>query len=191
MSMTRWPALGLLALFLTVVAAAPALAAKKPPPAQPAAGKACYSPAAFEADRLLELHTELMVIGLKCRSAYPAENPFGVYNEFTRLHRSALAGAERQMIEHFRGQSGGNATRRFDTFRTELANQASRRAAEIGETEYCALMVPLAVRAPALSDAEVRELLADAIAPHLARLPPCAPLGAGAKPAAAGAAKMQ
>ena len=180
MPMIRWTVFGLFALLL--MAATPALAAKKKPHSRPSGGEACYSQAEFEADLMLELHTELMVIGLKCRSAYPAENPFGVYNEFTRLQRSRLTGAERQIIGYFRRLGEGDSTRRFDTFRTELANQVSRRAAEIGETEYCALMVPLAVKAPALSDAEVRDLLADRGSLHLARKPPCA---------AAGAAKIQ
>ena len=109
----RWPVCGLLALLLTAAAVTPALAKAKPH-ARPAGGESCYSQAEFEADQLLELHTELMVIGLKCRSAYPVENPFGAYNDFTRLHRSALSGAERQMMEHFRRHGGGNGIR-FET----------------------------------------------------------------------------
>ena len=79
------------------------------------------------------------------------------------------------------------ATQQFDSFRTELANQVSRRAALIGETGYCAVMVPLVVRTPTLSDAEVRGVLADDVALHLARKPPCTAFG----PTLPGAAKIQ
>ena len=189
MLMNRWSAAGCLALFLAFAAASPALAAKaKHHPSKPAAGgEGCYSRAEFEADQLLELHTELMVIGLKCRSAYPVENPFAVYHEFTRLHRSMVSEAERQMMDHFRRHGGRGATQQFDSFRTELANQVSRRAALIGETGYCAVMVPLVVRTPTLSDAEVRGVLADDVALHLARKPPCTAFG----PTLPGAAKIQ
>jgi len=183
MHMIRLPFLGLFALVLALALASPALAAKKKPVKAEGGGEACYSRAAFEADQILELHTELMIVGLKCRAAYPLENPFGVYNDFTRQHRSLIAGAEHLVIEQFHGRG----TQQFDSFRTELANQVSRRAALIGETDYCALMVPLALKTPALTDDEVRKLLADDRALHLARRPPCTPV----KPAGQGAAKMQ
>ena len=179
----RWPTVGLLALSLALASASPAEAAKRKHTQPSGGGESCYSQSEFEADQILELHTEMMVIGLKCRSAYPAENPFGVYHDFTRSHRSLLGEAERRMIDFFRRQGGRGATQQFDTFRTELANQVSRRAALIGETAYCAVMVPLVVQTPALSDAGVHNLIADVEAPHLTRSPPCA--------TGRGAAKMQ
>ena len=181
MPIIRWFVLGLFALVL-VAAATPALAKKKPV-RQESGGEACYTKAEFEADQILEFHTELMVIGLKCRTAYPVEKPFGAYTDFTNLHRSLLSGAERRLMEHFQ-RHGGGGTHRFDALRTDLANQASRRAAMIGETIYCAAMVPLAIKTPVLSDDDVLELIADPVFPHLARRPPCSPTGAGA-------AKMQ
>ncbi|MEI6558750.1 MAG: hypothetical protein WCO00_10110 [Rhodospirillaceae bacterium] len=192
MLIPRWPAVGLFALCLVFAAAAPAQAARnKPARSTGGGGEACYSQAEFEADQVLELHTELMVIGLKCRTAYPAENPFGAYHEFTRRHRSMISAAERQVMDHLRHAGGRGATQQFDSFRTELANQVSRRAAMIGETGYCALMVPLAVQAPALSDADVRKILADDLALHLARRPPCSAAGRAGRAAGTGAAKMQ
>ena len=184
MPMIRWPLAGLFALIL-IATASPALA-KKTKHTRPAA-EGCYSAAEFDADRLLELHTELMVIGLKCQSAYPVERPFDAYNAFTRQHREMLSEAERRMIAYFRRQ-GGNGTRAFDTFRTELANDVSRHARLLGETGYCAVMVPLAVQTPALSEEAVLKLLTDEATPHFARKPPC--VAAGGHPPA-GAAKIQ
>ncbi len=183
----RWSTLGLVALFLMVASASPALAAKRHN-ARPAtaAPEACYSQAEFQADQVIEFHTELMVIGLKCRTAYPKENPFAAYHEFTRTHRSLVTGAEREVMEFFRRKGGRAATQQFDTFRTELANLVSRRAALIGETDYCAFMVPLAIKTPALSDADVLKVLADGDTPHLTRKPPC---NAVAKPPGAVVAK--
>lgn len=165
---------------------------KRPAAAAPA--PACYSPPEFEAEQALRLHTELMVIGLKCQEAYKDKNPFGAYNQFTQTQKTALAAWEKRLIGYF-GRAGGggsgSATARFDSFRTGLANEASRRVATIGATEYCEAMVPLAVQAATLSPAEVTKLVGDEHLMRLSRHPVCGTTGKGAGAGAAPAAKAQ
>jgi len=145
----------------------------KASPAATASKQACYSAEEFEADQALRLHTELMVIGLKCQKVYQEQNPFGAYIDFTNRHRTVLAGSEKRLIGFYQRTAGGNATQRFDTFRTSLANEVSRRAATIGNTEYCEALVPLARQAAALSEAELRQLVADEKLLRLAHQRPC------------------
>ena len=175
--MNRFP------VFLTAVAAVllsagPVLAAPANAPA-----KACYTPSEFQAEQGLRLHTELMVIGLKCQDGYKEKDPFGAYRDFTRLQKTVLSAWEKRLIEYFRRSGGGNPTARFDTFRTTLANDVSRRATTIGNTDYCEIMVPLAAQAAALSEADLRRLVDD---DKLVRLPyqPICGTGAQARPAA-------
>lgn len=168
------------ALALAVVVASAAGSALAAVPKSPVL--ACYNPTEFEADQALRLHTELMVIGLKCQEAYKEKDPFGAYRDFTTRQKTALGSWEKRLIAHF--GHGGNGTARFDTFRTELANQVSRRAAAIGNSEYCEVMVPLAVQAAALSEPDLRHLLADEKVVRLAHEPICG-TGAKARPAAA------
>ncbi|HYH22116.1 MAG TPA: hypothetical protein VD995_26205 [Azospirillum sp.] len=142
-----------------------------------AAGKpACYSRAEHAAEQTLRMHTELMVTGLTCQSVVPEKAPYAKYQEFTVKNRSLISKAEAAMIDHYRRTSGGNATRSFDMFRTELANEVSRRAATIGTTTYCATFVERAKNALDLTPDDIRVLTTDeqsAGLKHLASKPLC------------------
>lgn len=146
----------------------PAMAA----PAKPA----CYNRAEHAAEQTLRMHTELMVTGLTCQSVMPDKTPYAKYQEFTVKNRSLISKAEAAMIDHYKRTVGGNATRSFDTFRTELANEVSRRAATIGTTTYCATFVERARNALDLTPDDIRVLTADeknAGLMHLASKPLC------------------
>jgi hypothetical protein len=140
------------AAMAALLATGPALAAA------PAAKAVCYSRNEYAAEQAIRLHTELMVIGLTCQQSLADKNPFGKYQEFTVKNRSFISSNEGVMIEHFRRSGIGNPTRRFDMFRTELANEISRRAAIITSGIYCAAYGEMARSAIGLPQDEIRKL---------------------------------
>jgi hypothetical protein len=154
-------------------AAKAAQPAKSSAPATPA----CYNRAEHAAEQLMRLHTEMMVVGLTCRTVVPAKKPFDLYQDFSVKNRALLSSSEASLISFYkRSGAGGNATRQFDMFRTELANEVSRRAATIGIPQYCANFVDRSVAAKDLTADDLRTLTSDekgAGLMHLASRPLC------------------
>ncbi|HYG86622.1 MAG TPA: hypothetical protein VD978_10215 [Azospirillum sp.] len=161
-----------------------------------AAPKACYTRPVHAAEQMIRLHTEMMITGLTCQQVMPDKAPFAKYREFTNKNRTILSKAEGQLIEHFRKQAKGNATSRFDTYRTEVANEVSRRASIIGTDNYCKTFVPRVETAMSLTLEDLHTLTADeknAGLMHLSQQPLCdvkvvsvpdgAPVLASAEPA--------
>ncbi|KAA0591943.1 hypothetical protein FZ942_30355 [Azospirillum lipoferum] len=154
-------------------AAKAARPAKSSAPAAPA----CYNRTEHAAEQLMRLHTEMMVVGLTCRTVVPEKKPFDLYQDFSVKNRALLSSSEASLISFYkRSGSGGNATRQFDMFRTELANEISRRAATIGIPQYCANFVDRSVAAKDLTADDLRTLTSDekgAGLMHLASRPLC------------------
>lgn len=147
---------------------APALAAVKT--------NACYTPAQHAAEQLIRLHTEMMVIGLTCKDVAPAKAPFAKYQEFTVKNRSLISKAEGELASFLGKGNKAAGTRQFDMYRTEMANEISRRAAIIGTPLYCSTFVDRSQAATALSADDLRVLTADekgAGLMHLAEAPLC------------------
>ncbi|WP_114859102.1 hypothetical protein [Azospirillum brasilense] len=188
-------AVGLAVLFAGAALPAAAKEAAKPAEktaakatAKPAAAKstaakstatkpgACYSRAEHAAEQTIRMHTEMMVVGLTCMQVNPEKKPFNLYQDFTVKNRSLISNSEASMIDHFRKKGGGNATRQFDMFRTELANEISRRAAVIGTGLYCANFVDRSKAAMDLTADDIRVLTGDeksAGLMHLSSKPLC------------------
>lgn len=131
--------------------------------AKSAVGKpaACYSEAEHAAEQLIRMHTEMMVVGLTCQQVMPDKKPFNLYQDFTIKNRALVSNSEAALINHFRKHSSGNPTRQFDMYRTELANEISRRAAVIGTGGYCANFVDRSKTATELTPDDLRVLTAD------------------------------
>gem|GEM_PF-2518335 len=71
------------------------------------------------------LQTELMVATLSCVRAIDQS---GRYNAFMDRHGPELQRHNRIIQQHFARVGGGNPQRRYDTFTTALANDASNRS---------------------------------------------------------------
>lgn len=153
-------------------------AAAKPPVVKAAVSKpqACYTRSEHAAEQLIRMHTEMMIVGLTCKNVVPEKNPFGVYQDFSVKNRALLSSSEAAMIGHYKKTSGSSATKNFDTFRTELANESSRRAATIGIPQYCETFVERSKAAKELTPDDLRVLTSDeknAGLMHLASKPLC------------------
>ncbi|BAI76622.1 hypothetical protein AZL_e02770 (plasmid) [Azospirillum sp. B510] len=157
--------------------AKPAAAKARPAKASTPAAPACYNRAEHAAEQLMRMHTEMMVVGLTCRTVMPDKKPFDLYQDFSVKNRALLSSSEASLISYYkRSGAGGNATRQFDMFRTELANEISRRAATIGIPQYCANFVDRSAAAKDLTADDLRTLTSDeknAGLMHLASRPLC------------------
>lgn len=154
------------------------------PAAAATSSPACYSQEEFNAEQAVRFHTQMMVVGLTCRNAVPNQDLFIKYKEFTNRHREALMRWEKVLIDHQR-KMGANPTRGYDTFRTELANQLSRRSATMTSGTYCQFLAQGALAAEQLNDADLAALVNDDVVMRLASRPPCQPRSAW-NPAAEG-----
>lgn len=136
---------------------------------------ACYNRKEHAAEQMVRLHTELMVIGLTCQSIFPEHNTFVKYQEFTIKNRAILSEAEGALISHFQ-RNGGGGTSRFDAYRTDLANQISRRVGVIGSYSYCQQFIPRANNALAMPQGDLKLLASnekEAGLMHLGSRPLC------------------
>jgi hypothetical protein len=183
----------------TVTMTAALLAAASPAFAKPA----CYSQAEFEAEQAIRLHTDLMVIGLTCHKLAGDRNLFGKYQQFTATHKASLMNWEKTLIGYFRSTDKANPTRKFDDFRTVLANQSAQRAALLTPPVFCQTNGDIIESTAGLSDSDLRRFLGQDQGIQLANMPPCdvpgvqtsvvstpakaAKPGKSAKPAKAGA----
>lgn len=112
-----------------VLGAASAVAAPAP----------CFTAEEVEAAEAIRFHTDLMVASLVCRPLRGDHDSYDRYRAFTRKHEGLFAAYERTLINRFaRLESGGDPVRRFDTYRTELANALSDRAATTPLPSLCA-----------------------------------------------------
>lgn len=173
-----WRGRGLRAAAMAVVATATlalAPAVAEAAPAKPAKPAACYNRKEHAAEQLMRMHTELMVLGLTCDSIFPEHKSFARYQEFTVKNRKMLSDAEAVLIGHFQ-RTGGGGTAKFDTYRTELANQISRRVGVIGSWSYCQQLIPRSATAVSLQPDDLRVLTSnekEAGVMHLGARPLC------------------
>lgn len=153
---------------LALPATLPAVAAEKSPPkksaakpGKPAAKAPCYTPAEFEAEQAIRLHTELMVVGLTCQAMDPKGGPslFAQYKMFTLKHQAAVQGWEKALIAHYKRAGVRNPTKEFDSFRTRLANEMSQRAIALSAQIFCENHVPVVGAAMAMPEKDVQKAI--------------------------------
>jgi hypothetical protein len=100
------------------------------------AGSACYSPAELEAEHLLRLHSELMVITVTCRQSSDGDSLVPAYTGFTKHNISALHEAEQIMTNYYESH-GGDGEDRLDKLRTKLANEFGQKIANMSSQPFC------------------------------------------------------
>jgi hypothetical protein len=90
----------------------------------------CWEPEEYEAARLRDLQTVLMVSALKCGRADPAMP--GAYNRWVARAKPKLVEGEQKLLAHF-VREGDKA--KYDKFTTALANRYSEYA---DDPKFCA-----------------------------------------------------
>lgn len=99
----------------------------------------CYSPAELQAEQLLRLHSELMVISVTCHQASDGQDLISSYTGFTRAHIKALHHAEQIMETYYKSLYGGNGISQLDQLRTRLANEYGQKIADLSAPVFCQL----------------------------------------------------
>lgn len=102
------------------------------------ASSACYTPAEMEAEQLLRLHSELMVITVTCHQGSDGQNLVPAYTGFTHNNLNLIRGAEQTMIGFYKKHYKGDPTARLDRLRTLLANEYGKQIADVSAPRFCA-----------------------------------------------------
>lgn len=103
-----------------------------------AQAKGCYTPAEFEAEQGLRIHSELMVIGLTCiKMPQGGQALYAKYQQFTQKNQSLIAQYESDIISYFGKQGVKNPEGNLHTFRTTLANDISKHAISMSTVSFC------------------------------------------------------
>lgn len=103
-----------------------------------AASSSCYQPAQMEAEQLLRLHSELMVITVTCREGSGGQDLPAAYGQFTKRNIGALHKAEQVMQDYYRSQGQRNTLDKLDHLRTLLGNEYGQKAADMSAPAFCA-----------------------------------------------------
>ncbi len=102
------------------------------------AGATCYSPEQMQAEQLLRLHSELMVITVTCRQGSEGQDLPAAYGAFTQKNIHLLHNAEQTMIAYYKATTKGDAVGHLDHLRTLLGNEFGQKAADMSAPNFCA-----------------------------------------------------
>jgi hypothetical protein len=106
-------------------------------PATSFASARCYSLAEVEAEQLLRLHSELMVITVTCHVSSTGQDLVGAYTGFTKNNIGPLHEAEQTMIRYYKNAYGGKGVEKLDRLRTLLANEYGQEIANVSAPAFC------------------------------------------------------
>lgn len=99
----------------------------------------CYSTQEAEAEQLLRLHSELMLIALTCRQSNSGRDLIKAYTQFTSRNVAKLHEAEAVMSRYYEKTAKGQGISRLDKLRTRLANECGQEMARESAPSYCAV----------------------------------------------------
>ncbi|WP_142847826.1 hypothetical protein [Telmatospirillum sp. J64-1] len=155
--------LAALALAFSASSALPAAAAS------PEGVGSCYTPTEVRASQLRQLQTELMVAALSCNHADLGFRE--KYNAFVHKFGKNLNDNAKVLRTHFSRNYGSEQARRFDSYITALANEASVRS--VGEATYCESAYQLYEAVSSLGPREIEDFAARTVKAETA-VAPCA-----------------
>jgi hypothetical protein len=92
----------------------------------------------MQAEQLLRLHSELMVVAVTCRQGSEGQDLSEVYVSFTHKNIRALHKAEQTMIDYYEATAKGDPVENLDRLRTRLGNEAGQTAATMSAPKFCA-----------------------------------------------------
>src|SRR3954466_10404344 len=134
---------------------------------------ACYSQAEYDAEQAVRLHTELMVIGLTCNAIEADRKLFSKYQQFTTKNPNSLMNWEKVLIGHFRETDKSNPTRKFDDFRTVVANEIAQRSALLTPPVFCQTHSDIVDQALSMSESDLKRYLSEGKNGEIGIAPPC------------------
>lgn len=102
-----------------------------------AGGAQCYNAAELEAEMLVRLHSELMVVTLSCRTSSTGQPLPAVYTQFTKNHLDRIKNSEKTLMAWYDKNGVAAPKAKFDKLRTELANAYSQKIADMSPLAFC------------------------------------------------------
>jgi phage gpG-like protein len=106
-------------------------------PFDASAKTACYAAKQAQAEHLLRLHSELMVITVTCRQSSEGRPLTPAYTAFTRKNIGMLKDAENTMMSYYKSTQKGNPVEKLDRLRTMLGNEYGQKVAVVSAPAYC------------------------------------------------------
>lgn len=103
------------------------------------AAPACYSEREATAEKILRLHSELMVITVTCRQGSTGRDLSRAYSRLTRQHINPIKQSEKILMAYYAKKNGGNGQKQLDKLRTKLANQYGQVVARESAAKFCQL----------------------------------------------------
>jgi hypothetical protein len=98
----------------------------------------CYAPPELEAEQLLRLHSELMVITVTCRYGSTGQELVPSYTRFTQSNLKDIQNAEQTLIGYYKKNYKGDGVSRLDQLRTRLGNEFGQKIADMSAPTFCA-----------------------------------------------------
>lgn len=97
----------------------------------------CYKAEELQAEQLLRLHSELLVVALTCRQSSLGRDLIKAYTRFTKANITTLHGAEAVLMNYYEKGHKGQGVSRLDTLRTRLANEYGQSVANETPAGFC------------------------------------------------------
>jgi len=102
------------------------------------AGGRCYSAEEIRAEKVIRLHSELMVITVTCKQSSTGRDLVRAYTGFTKQNINLIRDAEQTLSKYYAASYGGDGISRLDKLRTQLANEYGQQSADISAPAFCA-----------------------------------------------------
>lgn len=106
--------------------------------ASPAHAGRCYSLDEVNAEKVIRMHSELMVITVTCKQSSTGRDLVRAYTGFTKQNVGVIRDSEQTLSRYYAAAYGGNGISRLDTLRTKLANEYGQQAADLSAPTFCA-----------------------------------------------------
>lgn len=143
-------------------------------PAVVKAGNAsCYNTEELEAEMLVRLHSELMVVTLACRTSSTGAPLPPSYTNFTRKYLQWIKNSEARLIAWFRRNGSKSPLARLDRLRTDMGNAYSQEIADLSPAGFCKKYRDSAMLAGAWNESDIKNRLTLLIAAYPSRAPLC------------------
>jgi len=99
--------------------------------------EACYNSDEFEAEQILRIHSELMVIGLTCLKMPNGAQTYRKYKRFTDKNSLLISKSEAILIKYYIKERVNNPEQKLHSLRTKIANKISEKAIRMSMLSFC------------------------------------------------------
>ena len=155
-------------LFLACLIIAPITGAQ-------AGSRSCYDSGDLEAEMIVRLHSELMVVTLACRTSSTGIPLPPSYTGFTQKYLQWIKSAESRLMAWYRKNGSKGPQAKLDLLRTDMGNAYSQELADLSPGGFCGKYRDITAKAAHWSREDVRSKLSILSAAYPSRAPLCKP----------------